>query len=619
MQTRTEDRLLNSHDRDLLKLIDSSSIVSITDVYGRIIYVNDNFLKITGNNKQNIIGEPHKLIKSQLHTDSLYKELWGTIKTGNIWKGVLPGESTKGEMFFLETTILPIKNLKGEILRYASTYVDVTSYYKNNDIINNKQSESKNLVEKIMNVVLSVNNYGKILNACNGDLNIDYNEIIGAYVYDFLDPLSHTMAKKNIKKVFNERKQSEYESIGMLANGEQSFYVSKVDPVFNNQDEVIFVTITTQKITKEKKIAKELETLEAKYRTIFQSKNAGIIVVTNHTGNITEWNKGAELSFGYEESEVIGEPLTMLISKKHRKTSIKELVRAKKKLNDYKKGETIEMVGLQKNGNEFPVEFALSNWGKEEDGFYCAIMLDITKRKDLENKLMQKTKELELFLYRSAHDLKEPLSSAEGLIYLIKGEKVNKKVQVLTDMLDITIGRGRLLLDNLTLASVVVNKKKEIHSIDFSEIVENTLKDLEGLKNFDFIKFQISINQSKSFFSNHELIGSIFKNLIQNAINYSKPITSSHQPNIKIGVCQTNNGIKIIISDNGFGIPKDSIDKIFNLYYKSNNEDIYGTGIGLYIVKSIVENFNGKIKVSSELNKGAHFEISLSNPNFIKK
>src|SRR5690606_20869134 len=78
--------------------------------------------------------------------------------------------------------------------------------------------------------------------------------------------------------------------------------------------------------------------------------------------NIIEWNKGAELAFGYSEDEVIGNPLTKLISKHHLITSVKELIKAKNLLNKNHNSENLEMIGLKKNGEEFPVEFAISTW-----------------------------------------------------------------------------------------------------------------------------------------------------------------------------------------------------------------------------------------------------------------
>lgn len=123
----------------------------------------------------------------------------------------------------------------------------------------------------------------------------------------------------------------------------------------------------------------EISKTNRKYRSIFQSTNAGIIVITDHIGNVTEWNKGAELAFGYTKSEILGHPLTVLLAKKFRKGNINGLLATINKCkND---NDLIELICMRKNGVEFPVEFGLSSLKLEQKGFYCAVMLDVSKRK----------------------------------------------------------------------------------------------------------------------------------------------------------------------------------------------------------------------------------------------
>ena len=74
--------------------------------------------------------------------------------------------------------------------------------------------------------------------------------------------------------------------------------------------------------------------------------------------------------------------------------------------------------------------------------------------------------------------------------------------------------------------------------------------------------------------------------------------------------------MNITVKDNGIGIDEKCIGKIFDLYYRVDNEQEQGSGLGLYIVKRIVDDFNGEIKVKSEQNEGTFFELTL--PNFIK-
>jgi signal transduction histidine kinase len=271
------------------------------------------------------------------------------------------------------------------------------------------------------------------------------------------------------------------------------------------------------------------------------------------------------------------------------------------------------MIGLKKNGEEFPVEFAISTWEEGNERFYCAMMLDITNRKKLETKLKQKTEDLEMFLYRSAHDLKAPLTSAEGLLNLIKEENLDSNVKLLTDLLYKTLERGRLLVDNIAYASIIPNKANEINKIDFNALIENTLKTLSGLKNYEAIKFDLNLEQVDGFYANQELISSLFQNIIHNAIKYSKPLSSNHVPFVTIQINQLDGFVKMVIQDNGIGMDETHLKRVFDLYYRINEDYEQGSGLGLYIVKQIVDDLNGEVTVTSKINEGTSFEVILPN------
>jgi len=110
-------------------------------------------------------------------------------------------------------------------------------------------------------------------------------------------------------------------------------------------------------------------------------------------------------------------------------------------------------------------------------------------------------------------------------------------------------------------------------------------------------------------FANKSNIEEVFSNLISNSISYTP-----EGGNIKIFAVATKNYFHISVSDNGFGISKEDIERIFDRFYRVKNEEtryITGTGLGLPIVKSIVEAHNGKIKVESEISKGSTFYVYL--------
>ncbi|MFD1161032.1 PAS domain-containing sensor histidine kinase [Hwangdonia seohaensis] len=600
----------------LEQFLTNDTSISIIDIIGRTIYANDKFSELIEIPHKRIIGELNIILKSERHANPIYKDLWNVIRSGRIWKGILTDYSSSGKLYRVDTTIIPGRNAEGDIDKFVAFYFNVKPKYDVNLNIVGSKTPDKTYYDSISNSVLTINAFAEIVNSNQGFGKLCEKEIAGCNLYSFINPIFHNKVKKIINNVFNTAKPDQFETIGINSNGVNAIFVSQIGPVLNNRGVVISATVSTQEVKGVSELKQELMENEAKYHAIFQSMEVGMVVVVDGEGKITEWNKGAELAFGYKESEIKGEYLTKLIASKNRKTSVLELINAVKKLEDFKSSDTVEMKCLKKNGTEFPVEFAISNWENGGSNFYCAMMLDITNRKKTENCLKSKTKELELFLYRSAHDLKAPLSSAEGLLNLIKEEDLNESVSNLTSMLDITLDRGKKMIDKLMRASEISDKKKDSVFIDFKKIVGDVLKSLKGLEGYNTIEFKIDISDTIQYYSSVELIYSLFQNLVQNAIIYTVSKNRQEKSIIAIEVKETPNAIKIKIRDNGIGILKKNLSKVFNLYFRENIEDVPGSGLGLYIVKNITEDLNGKIKVTSKVNEGTCFKIKL---NKVKK
>lgn len=602
----------------LLDFLENQVSISITDIMGRIVYANNKFCELYEIPEEKIKGELNGLLKTERHSNPIYKDLWTVVKSGQIWKGTLNDYSSAGKLYNLDTTVIPARNKKGEIDRYVAFYVRMQPNYNDKLNIVNTSAKANMNSDTMAHSVLTINVFSEILYANKGIGGLSDKEVTGCSLYNFISPIFHDMVKKIIKQVFDSGTPDHFETIGVNHEGVNTIFSSQIGPVINSKGIVISATISTQEIINSDSIQQQLSQNEAKYHAIFQSMKVGIIVVVDNNGKVTDWNKGAERAFGYSEDEILGEYLTKLLSSKNRATSLIELMHAVKDLQDFNPSDTFEMRGLKKNGTEFPIEFALSKWTNGDSAFYCAMMLDISKRKKLECKLKQKTKELEVFMYRSAHDLRAPLSSAEGLLNLIREEDISDSVLNLASMIDITIDKGKELIDKLIFASEVSEKKNETSYIDFKEIIENNIQSFNGLKNFNDIEFNINIDDSIAYYSSVDLMISLFQSLIQNAIKYRVVNNSQRKPVIAIEVKKVKNSIKIKVSDNGIGILKKNLSKIFDLYFRENIEETPGSGLGLYIVKNIVEDLKGEIRVTSKVNEGTSFIVKLKNLKNLK-
>jgi diguanylate cyclase (GGDEF)-like protein/PAS domain S-box-containing protein len=148
------------------------------------------------------------------------------------------------------------------------------------------------------------------------------------------------------------------------------------------------MNVVMRDITERKRVQTALEESEARYHAVAQTAHDAIISA-DHAGNIVGWNRGAERLFGYTETEAIGEMLTVLVPPQYSDSHLTGLQRIQAGGDQHVIGKTVELSGLRKDGSEFPLELALSEWQIPEGKFYTGIIRDITDRKQIEEKLKE--------------------------------------------------------------------------------------------------------------------------------------------------------------------------------------------------------------------------------------
>ena len=106
--------------------LDHHAIVSITDEFGSIVYVNDNFCEISGYSRDQLIGNNHRMLKSDMHPKEFYQELWSTITLGKVWHGKVCNQRKDGSHYWVQSTISPFLDTSGKPYQYVSVRTDIT-------------------------------------------------------------------------------------------------------------------------------------------------------------------------------------------------------------------------------------------------------------------------------------------------------------------------------------------------------------------------------------------------------------------------------------------------------------------------------------------------------------
>ncbi len=122
----TDQRASQKHTQAILNALDQSAIIAYTDATGKIKQVNDNFCRISGFSRNELIGHDHRIINSGKHSKEFFRVLWSTIRKGELWTGDIENKTKDGEHYFVRTVISPLRAVDGTIDKFISIRFDIT-------------------------------------------------------------------------------------------------------------------------------------------------------------------------------------------------------------------------------------------------------------------------------------------------------------------------------------------------------------------------------------------------------------------------------------------------------------------------------------------------------------
>lgn len=237
---------------------------------------------------------------------------------------------------------------------------------------------------------------------------------------------------------------------------------------------------------------------------------------------------------------------------------------------------------------------------------------DITKRKKAEKELLKTNFELDSFVYRASHDLRAPLRSVLGLVNILRVEENKDQREVYLKLVEKSINKLDTFIADLTNFSRNSRLSLNVEEINFESIINDCRENLQFMEHADKVVVKITIESKAPFYSDASRISIILQNLLSNAIKYRNPYTDSF---VDISIVYDSQRAHIIVSDNGRGIEEAHIDKVFDMFFRASQVS-YGSGLGLYITRQVVEKLNGSITIASQMGKGTQFTIILPNLSF---
>jgi PAS domain S-box-containing protein len=356
---------------------------------------------------------------------------------------------------------------------------------------------------------------------------------------------------------------------------------------------------------------KERQLAESKYRNLFEAVGNPTLLVEMSNRRIIQVNTSAVKIYGYTQQEFSG--LTFY-----------DITDDESVVNKIFKNRTLHIpftLQKRKSGEVFPsmINARFFTAGERDIGVISITDIsDIEKAeselKDTLKELKRSNEDLENFAFIVSHDLKNPLSIVTGYLNLMKGLYESKGYVPEEKSLDI-LNRSMEKLDymdkmmsNLLAYSKINIKSKNFAHFSLKYLVQSALDMLNKEIKKSNAKINFDANIEQNIFCDRIQIINVFKNLVSNAIKYSKP---NVPPDIKIGMEDKEDNWLFYIKDNGIGIDKENFDKVFLIFQRIDTKSVEGNGIGLSFCKKAIKIHNGEIWLESEPGKGSIFYFTI--------
>lgn len=215
--------------------------------------------------------------------------------------------------------------------------------------------------------------------------------------------------------------------------------------------------------------------------------------------------------------------------------------------------------------------------------------------------------ELDRFVYSASHDLRAPLVSIQGLSKLAIAESQSETDRKYFKLINDRVVRLDDFIRDIIEYSRNARTERKLESFSLSPMIHEVIENLKYMEGADRIAFSVcsSVEEVRTDKSRLKVV---LSNIISNAIKYHN--LRQEDPTVQITSSQFESTVCISIKDNGIGIPEDAHEKIFDMFYRASDR-AGGSGLGLYIVKEIVEKLEGSITVNSVFGVGTTFEVRI--------
>ncbi|QNF34740.1 PAS domain-containing sensor histidine kinase [Adhaeribacter swui] len=540
-----------------------------------------------------------------------------------------------GSVFWANVIITPIYDAQHKLMGFSKITRNLSQRKKAEDDLYKAYEELKDSEERFRLLIEGVTDYAIFMLDPAGNVatwnegarrmkGYEASEIIGKFFSKFY---SQEAVQQGYPEYELSRAKAEgrFEDEGWRYRKDGSaFWANTIlTAIYNPRKELIGFSKITRDLTEKKKLEQQLFRMnedlkesEEKSRLLINSVKDYAILMLNPDGIIVSWNVGAERLKGYKAPEIIGKHFSIFYPTEAIREGFPKFELAKALENGHFEDEGWR---IKKDGTAFWANVVITPVYNEAHRLlgFAKITRDLTERRRNED-LMQKNKELarinsdlDNFVYTASHDLKSPIVNLEGLLSALTEDLGTGKEmhQQILRLMHGSITTLKKVISDLGEVSKIQQEKEISESINLLELLDEIKESLSEVIKASKAEIQALDLEFEVIQYSRKNLRSILYNLVNNAIKYAYP---NRPPEVNIKTFINPHGEYVIsVADNGLGIAESQVDKIFQIYKRAHSH-VEGSGLGLYLVKKILDNSGDRITVESVVGEGSVFTVYLN-------
>jgi two-component system NtrC family sensor kinase len=555
-----------------------------------------------------------------------------------------------GSVTWVLTTKLPLRDALGNTVGTFGISRDITNRKRAEQALRDSEALYHSLVESLPLNVIRKDAEGRVT-FCNSlfckSMSATLDQLVGKTDHDLFPQSLADKYRRDDEQVMGTGDVLETVEAHETPRGDHLYVHVLKCPVRDAQGEIVGTQVMFWDVTARKRAEDAVQNSERRYRQ-FTEGSQDAIVVANQEGIITLFNPSAQKTFGYDEAEMLGQPVTRLMPEQFYEAFRAGFARFLKTRDPQVVGRTIEMRGLRKNAEIFPLDISLTALDVPEGVSFLAAIRDTTERHRMQNRVIQAEKMASLGLLSAgvAHEINNPLAFVANNLAVIdrdvKGMKSllaaysdarpsiashapehARKIDEIIEEIDLAYLNDHIdrILDSTRqgvkrVADIVQNLRgfarldqAAVDRVDVHAAIRSSLELIQSRIKRGGITVEEHFGELPLVPCSPAQINQVFLNLLVNA---TQAIESTRKAagRITITTRVADENVAIEIADNGCGIPPDVLPKIFDPFFTTKKIG-EGTGLGLSITHGIVKDHNGEIEIESTLGEGTCFRVLL--------